>query len=137
VTSVSRSSAKEVTDDQVVHVDVPCAARSLGLLRLAVVTVMSDAGATMSDMDAGRFAVSELASMAIESSQGAGRLSVTIRPQADQIEIEGRSTRSSRHTVASRFVADLLHSLTLTWSVSGSGTSFRFMATVPVNVAAS
>jgi hypothetical protein len=96
-----------------------------------MVTVMSDAGATMSEMDAGRFAVSELAALAIESSEGAGRLSLTIRPEPHAIELAAQTTASCLPVEASQFVADLLDALTLRWTASTSG-RFEFKAAVPV-----
>jgi hypothetical protein len=118
-------------DDRVVHLDVPCHSGSLALLRLAMVTVLSDAGATMMEMDAGRFAVSELAALAFDATRGAGRLSVTIRPLAHRVRLDGETSRGCRTVEPSKFVTGLLDQMMVEWSAA-SGNRCRFHAVVPV-----
>jgi len=123
-------------DDRLVHLDVPCASRSLALLRLAMVTVLSDAGATMTEMDAGRFAISELSALAVDASNSAGRLVVTIRPLLDSVRLDGETSTGCRPVEPSSFVTALLDQLLVEWSAAADDRC-RFHAIVPVRDAAS
>ncbi len=118
-------------EEHSVHLDVPCVSGSLALLRMAMVTVLSEAGATMTELDSGRFAVSELCSLAVDAAGGSGRLAVTIRPAPHSVRLDGESTWGCRDVAPSSFVTTLLDDMMVEWSAS-TGDRCRFHAVVPV-----
>ncbi len=118
-------------DQRSVHLDVPCVSGSLALLRLAMVTVLSEAGATMTELDSGRFAVSELCSLAVDAAGSGGRLSVTIRPEPHCVRLDGESSCGCKQVAPSGFVTALLDEMMVEWSAS-TDDRCRFHAVVPV-----
>lgn len=84
--------------DQRVVVEVPGAAGSLRLLRLAVSDRMSGAGFLVAEVERGALVVDELAAVLLEAAEGA-RLSVEIETRPGRVELRGRAVAPNPRAV--------------------------------------